>query len=103
MPSEAAAELAPIALNEPLTITLSPELSERIRVDIAIHGFPNPLAVVEDAFRIVDEKDEELEPWMVQEIIEACEEYDRDPSQGRTSEQVRLMLEEEYRLSLKAG
>ncbi len=103
MPPEAAAELAPTPLNEPLTITLSPELSERIRVDIALHGFPSPLAVVKDAFRIVDERDEELEPWMVQEIVEACEEYDRDPYQGRTSEQIRLMLEEEYRLSLKAG
>jgi hypothetical protein len=103
MPSVAAAELASLVANEPLTITLSPELSERIRADIALHGFPNPVAVVEEAFRVADERDEELEPWMVQEIIEACEEYDRDPTNVYTMEQVKEMLEAEYERSVREG
>jgi len=103
MPPEAAAELTPATTTEPLTITLSPELSERIRLDIALHGYATPLAVVEEAFHAFDETCPELEPWMEQEILEACEEYDRDPTNVRTMEQIKQMLAAEYERAVKEG
>jgi len=37
-----------------------------------------------------------FERWLEEEVVPACEEYDRDPSQSRTSEQIRESLAEEY-------
>ncbi len=94
--------------SEPITITLTAELSERVRAQIADHGYSSPLAVIAEGLDMLDLPEgelrgDELPEWMANEIVEACEEYDRDPSQVRTMEQVKETLAAEYRRAMKSA
>jgi len=54
--------------NEPLTITLTPEMSDRIRAKVADHGYASPLDVIQEGLYALDHNDDGFEPWMRQEL-----------------------------------
>lgn len=88
---------------QPLTVTLSAETSALVRAKMAEFGYSDPEQVIEEGLAALDPEEEVFERWLQEEVLPACEEYDRDPSQGRTSEQVRETLAAEYESSLRAG
>ncbi len=88
---------------EPTTITLPAEMSERIQAIIADRGYADPLAVMDVALDSFELPEAPLEPWMVQEIMDACDELDRDPTAVITLDQLGEELKLEYARELKAG
>jgi Arc/MetJ-type ribon-helix-helix transcriptional regulator len=90
-------------INEPLTITLTHELSDRVRAEIATGGYKNPIDVIAGGLDALHPDDDGFEPWMRQDIMEACDELDRDPSQVITLDQLGEELKVEYANARKAG
>ena len=88
---------------QPLTLTLSAETSALVRAKMAAFGYSDPERVIEEGLAALDPEEEVFERWLHEEVVPACEEYDRDPSQGRTSEQVRETLAGEYARAQRAG
>lgn len=82
--------------NEPITVTLTPAMSDRIRSEIANHGYSNPLDVIEDGLDALENHGEWFEPWMRQEIMDACDELDRDPAAVVTLDELGQELKTEY-------
>jgi hypothetical protein len=89
--------------DEPMTVILSPEISARIRGKMLTFGYSDPVQVIEEGLSVLDPQEEEFQRFLTDEAIPALEEYDRDPSTGRTSGQVRESLEAEYLRLVKAG
>lgn len=50
-----------------------------------------------------DPQEQALERWLREEVVPACDELQKDPSTGRTAEQARQTLANEYKKMLKAG
>jgi hypothetical protein len=90
-------------LDEPITLTLSPETSAKVRERMLNFGYSDPVEVIEDGLAALDPQDEDLQRFLLEEALPALEEYHRDPSTGRTPEQVRISLEAEYQRLVKAG
>jgi Arc/MetJ-type ribon-helix-helix transcriptional regulator len=82
--------------NELITVTLTPELSDRVRSEIANHGYSNPLDVIEHGLDALGHKGEWFEPWIRQEIMDACDELDRNPSSVLTLDELGQELKAEY-------
>jgi len=81
-------------------------MSDRIRAEIANHGYSNPLEVLEHgliALSSGNSEQDDLPEWMMQEIAEACDELDRDPTLVMTMEESGEALRAEYARALKAG
>lgn len=89
--------------NEPLTVTLSPEATRRVRAHIATGEYRDASDFVEHSVIVLDHEDTALEDWQIEEVLAACREVDEDPSQLRTPEQVRATLEAEFARALKAS
>lgn len=88
---------------QPITITLTPELSARIQKRIRENGYESPVEVIASGLDALDEEDREpLESWMDEQLAEVLEELDRDPSRVRTSEQVEATLQAAYERALAA-
>jgi Arc/MetJ-type ribon-helix-helix transcriptional regulator len=94
---------AAMPTDEPLTITLSPEMSRRVRQVLVENGYASAEHFIVDALDALEPADPEFERWVAEEAIPAVEEYERDPSTGRTPDQIRATLEAEYHRALKAG
>lgn len=88
---------------KPIILTLSPELSNRVRDKMHSFGYADPIDVIEQGIAALEAQNDDFEQWLRDEVIPACEEYDRDPSTARTPEQVRATLAAEYERALKAG
>jgi Arc/MetJ-type ribon-helix-helix transcriptional regulator len=87
---------------EPMTITLPPELSDRVRAKMAENGYADALEVVEDGLLAERASPSEIEEWLREEIIPYCAEIDRDPTKLRTVAQIDAMLEAEFQRALEA-
>jgi Arc/MetJ-type ribon-helix-helix transcriptional regulator len=89
--------------NEPITITLPADMSERIRKRIAENGYSDPVQVIGHSLDALESEDSELPEWMVRDILEPCDELDRDPTQVMTMEECGEALQKEYARAPKAG
>lgn len=89
--------------NEPMTITLSPEISRRVRRKIDENGYVDAEDVIQDALDALEPNDPELERWLREEVVPVCKELDRDPTQVLTLEESGEALKVEYARFLKAG
>jgi len=89
--------------NEPMTITLSPEISRRVRRKIDENGYVDAEDVIQDALDALEPNDPELERWLREEVVPVCEELDRDPGQVLTLDESGEALKAEYARFLKAG
>ena len=88
---------------QPITITLTPELSARIQKRIRENGYESPVEVIASGLDALDEEDREpLESWMDEQLAEVIDELDRDPSRVRTPEQVEATLQAAYERALAA-
>jgi Arc/MetJ-type ribon-helix-helix transcriptional regulator len=89
--------------NEPITITLSPEISRRVRAKIAENGYVDVEDVIQDGLDALEPNAPELERWLREDVVPVCEELDRDPTQVLTLEESGEALKAEYARFLKAG
>jgi Arc/MetJ-type ribon-helix-helix transcriptional regulator len=79
-----------------LTITLTPELSARVRAHMDRADHPSAETVIERALSVLDDEASPIEPWELEHIRAACEELDRDHSNVFTSEQIDEQIEAEF-------
>jgi plasmid stability protein len=73
---------------QPLTITLSPGLSEKVRTQAAAHGYATETEFVEDHLNEAVHTDPELEEWLQTVGVARYDAYDKNPQDTFTAEQV---------------
>ena len=88
---------------EPLTITLSPELAEKVRARAASHGYASESEYVEDQIAEAVEEDPELEEWLRTVGVTRYDAYDADPTAVFTASEVLSYVEQHLRKARKAG
>ncbi len=88
---------------EPLTITLSPELSEKVRTQAASHGYTSEAEFVEDNIAEAVEPESELEQWLKTVGVARYDAYDAHPDDVLTGEELRAALAERRRTRSKVA
>lgn len=82
----------------PITITLSEQASKRLRERMAWADHPTAEFVVEDALHVMFESQEPpIDQNELDEIQQACEEFDRNPASALTEAQLDASLAEVFR------
>ena len=79
---------------EQLTVTLSPELSEKVRTQAASHGYASEAEFVEDNIAEAVELESQLEQWLKTVGIARYDAYDANPDDVLTGDQLRVALAE---------
>jgi Arc/MetJ-type ribon-helix-helix transcriptional regulator len=88
---------------QPLTITLSPDLAEKIRVQAASQGYANETEFVEEQMAEAVDADPELEDWLRTVGVARYNAYDANPTDVLTGDQLRAALTERRQARSKAG
>ena len=78
-----------------LTITLSPELAEKVRATATLHGYANETEFVEDHIAEAVDTDPEQEHWLRTIGAARYDAYDADPTDVLTGDQLRAALAEQ--------
>jgi hypothetical protein len=73
---------------QPLTITLSPELAEKVRDRAAVEGYSDESAFVEDHLAEAVTEDSELENWLKTVGVARYDAYDANPKDVFAEEEV---------------
>ena len=79
---------------EQLTVTLSPELSEKVRTQAASHGYSSESEFIEDQLAEIVTEDSELETWLKTVGVARYDAYDANPDDVLTGDQLRAGLRE---------
>lgn len=79
---------------QPLTITLSPELAEKVRARAAAHGYATESEYVEDQLAEAVDENPELEEWLRTVGVARYDAYDADPTAVLTGDQLRASIAE---------
>ncbi len=90
-------------LEDRLNITLSPEMTRRIRAKLATGRYQDELEVIEDGLDALEPHDAGLERWLQEEIFPAYEQLRKDPSIALSVDQVRSSLAVLHEKAMKAG
>jgi len=88
---------------QPLTITLSPDLAEKIHVQAASQGYANETEFVEEQMAEAVDADPELEDWLRTVGVARYNAYDANPTDVLTGDQLRAALTERRQARSKAG
>jgi len=88
---------------QPLTITLSPDLAEKIRVQAASQGYANETEFVEEQMAEAVDADPELEDWLRTVGVARYNAYDANPTDVLTGDQLRAALTERRQARSKVG
>jgi putative addiction module CopG family antidote len=75
-----------------LSITLPRQMAEMVEAKVRSGDYASTSEVIRDGLRALAERDGVVEAWLREEIPRRLDAYDRDPSTGRTIEQVRATL-----------
>jgi Arc/MetJ-type ribon-helix-helix transcriptional regulator len=81
-------------MSEPLTITLSPELADKVRAQAAAHGYASESEYVEDQIAEAVHEDSDLEEWLRTVAVARYDAYDANPSVVLTVEELRARIAE---------
>jgi Arc/MetJ-type ribon-helix-helix transcriptional regulator len=81
-------------MQQPLTITLSPKLSEKVRAQAASHGYATEAEFVEEHLAEAVDTDPELEEWLRTVGVARYDAYDANPKGVLTGDQLRAALME---------
>ncbi len=90
-------------VDDRLNITLSPEITKRIRAKIAAGYYRNELEVIEDGLDALEPFDAGIERWLTEEVVPAYDAMESDPSRGMSIDQVRSSLAALHDKASKAG
>jgi hypothetical protein len=74
---------------EPLTITLSSELAEKVRLQAVAHGYASESQYVEEQMAEAVIADPELESWLAAVGVARYDAYDANPEDVLTMSQFR--------------
>jgi len=85
---------------EQLTITLSPELSEKVRAQAASHGYASESEFIEDNIAEAVEPESQLEQWLKTVGVARYDAYDANPNDVLTEEELLGQVHQRLR---KAG
>jgi Arc/MetJ-type ribon-helix-helix transcriptional regulator len=88
---------------QPLTITLSPDLAEKVRAQAASQGYASETAFVEEHIAEAVDADPELEDWLRTVGVARYDAYDADPTNVLTGDQLRATLAERRKSRSKVG
>lgn len=91
-----------MAASEFSTVNLSSELAERLERRRVERHYDSVEEVIREGLEALELEPESFELWLREEIIPACEEYERDPMSSRTSEQLSAALIAEYHRALRS-
>jgi Arc/MetJ-type ribon-helix-helix transcriptional regulator len=80
---------------QPLTITLSPELAEKVRARAASQGYASESEYVEDQITEAVEEDPDLERWLRTVGVARYDAYDADPHAVLSGDQLRARIAEQ--------
>jgi Arc/MetJ-type ribon-helix-helix transcriptional regulator len=92
-----------MAIGEPITITIPAELSDRIRARIAEDGYADPLDVLEDGLDALEPDEQGLSHWLRTEVAAAVKDYQENPANVLTEDQLKTSLQTEYERFRKNG
>jgi antitoxin ParD1/3/4 len=86
-----------MSATEQMKITLRTEMAEMVRAKVASGEYASVSDVIADGLEALRQtQSDELESWLRNEVVPACEEYKADPSAALSPEQVRATLAQEY-------
>jgi Arc/MetJ-type ribon-helix-helix transcriptional regulator len=88
---------------QPLTITLSPELAEKIRAQAASHGYSSESDFVEDQLSEALHSDEATEEWLKTVGVARYDAYDANPENVMTGDELLSRVHQHLRQLRKAG
>lgn len=85
----------------PITITLPLEMAAMVKAKVASGEYASDSEVIRDGLRILLARDAALEKWLREEVVQACKEFEADPSSGIPAEQVMDHVRAAYRARIK--
>ncbi len=92
-----------MAVQDQLNITLSEEMTRRVRAKMAAGAYRNELEVIEDGLDALEPYDAGVERWLQEEVFPAYEQLRKDPSIALSVDQVRSSLAALHDRTMKAG
>ena len=78
-----------------ISVRVSSETARLLQEKVDSGEYASEDEIVEEALAAFYEREATLENWLMETVVPICEAMERDPSQVRTSEQVRATLAEE--------
>jgi len=88
---------------EQLTVTLSPELSEKVRAQAASHGYTSESEFIEDNIAEAVEPESQLEQWLKTVGIARYDAYDANPNDVLTEDELLGYVQQRLQRLHKAG
>ena len=86
-----------------MSITLPNEMADQVKARVASGEYASESEVVREGLRALAEKDRAFEAWLRNEVVSAYDAYRANPESGKSAEEVRAMISEEYRKAVKRG
>ncbi len=78
------------------TIELTPDLADRLRRKVASGRYASESEAVSDALLSLEDRDQPLEDWLLDEVGPAYDAWKADPSSGLSPDDVRASIAEEH-------
>lgn len=79
-----------------LSITLPNEMAEAVRAKVRAGEYASESEVVREGVRALMARDRAIESWLQEQVTQAYDALQADPSRGLSTEQVRARLAEEH-------
>lgn len=80
----------------PLTVTLPHDMAAMVKEKVASGEYASDSEVIRDGLRTLKARDEALETWLRTEVVASCREYDADPSQAVSSDEMLANIRAAY-------
>lgn len=85
----------------PITITLPHEMAAMVKAKVASGEYASDSEVIRDGLRILQARDEALEKWLHEEVVQACKEFEANPAIGIPADQIMDQVRAAYRARTK--
>jgi Arc/MetJ-type ribon-helix-helix transcriptional regulator len=83
-----------MSLNQQISVTLPDELAELVRRKVSSGEYANEADVILDGLSLIGERDSELERWLREDVVAACDAFDANPSSGISVDELLTRLKE---------
>ena len=85
-----------------LTITLPSKLAEMVQEKVASGKYATESEVIQQGLLTLEDRDQNFENWLIEEVVPAYEEMKANPSLGIPIEEIENSLKNRFPLSSKA-
>lgn len=90
-------------LTKQLSITLTHEMAEMVRAKVESGEYASESEVIRDGLRALHKEDQAIEDWLREQVADAYDAMQADPSRAISMKNVRASLAAARKSLLKAG